>query len=82
MNMAGMQEILEAHREVGLKKANPWGFFDMNGLVQEWCADHWVKSYVDGRLQPTGRYDVRNTSFEAVHGSPKAIQRLWCPLLC
>lgn len=38
-------------REVGLKKANPWGFFDMNGLVQEWCADHWVKSYVSGRQQ-------------------------------
>lgn len=38
-------------REVGLKKANPWGFFDMNGLVQEWCADHWVKSYADGRQQ-------------------------------
>ena len=38
-------------REVGLKKANPWGFFDMNGLVQEWCADHWVKSYTGGRQQ-------------------------------
>ena len=23
----------------------------MNGLVQEWCADHWVKSYVSGRQQ-------------------------------
>lgn len=38
-------------REVGLKKANPWGFFDMNGLVQEWCADHWVKNYEGGRQQ-------------------------------
>ena len=38
-------------REVGLKNANPWGFFDMNGLVQEWCADHWVKTYEGGREQ-------------------------------
>ena len=38
-------------REVGLKKANPWGFFDMNGLVQEWCADHWAKDFGNGREQ-------------------------------
>jgi len=56
-------------REVGLKKANPWGFFDMNGLVQEWCADHWVKSYEGGRQQrPVSvdgaqRYAVRGGSW-------------------
>ncbi|MEC7443413.1 MAG: formylglycine-generating enzyme family protein, partial [Candidatus Thermoplasmatota archaeon] len=38
-------------REVGLKKANPWGFFDMNGLVSEWCADHWARNYDGGRTQ-------------------------------
>lgn len=38
-------------REVGLKKANPWGFHDMNGLVNEWCSDHWSRNYDGGRSQ-------------------------------
>jgi len=38
-------------REVGLKKPNEWGFFDMNGLVNEWCGDHWLRTYEGGRTQ-------------------------------
>ena len=51
MNTGGMQEILEARRGGRIEKSESLGFFDMNGLVQEWCADHWVKSYVSGRQQ-------------------------------
>lgn len=38
-------------REVGLKQANPWGFFDMNGLVNEWCSDHWERTLKEPRAQ-------------------------------
>ena len=32
-------------REVGQKKANPWGFLDLHGQVSEWCQDHFSPDY-------------------------------------
>ena len=32
-------------REVGQKKANPWGFLDLHGQVSEWCQDAFSPDY-------------------------------------
>ncbi len=34
-------------REVGSKKANPWGYFDMHGLVYELTSSQWKSSHRD-----------------------------------
>ena len=41
-------------REVGQKKANPWGFLDMYGQTGEWCQDDYSKNYEnhDGSQSP------------------------------
>ncbi len=42
---------------VGKKPANPWGLFDMDGLVREWCSDHAAAYGAGPDLDPTGPAD-------------------------
>ena len=40
--------------EVGTKKPNELGLYDMSGLVREWCSDLWGHYTADDQTNPTG----------------------------
>jgi formylglycine-generating enzyme required for sulfatase activity len=70
---------------VGEKEANPWGLFDMGGLVYEWCEDVWHGSYKgapdEGGAWLTGgeqgRRVVRGGSWFYEAGGCRPAYRFW-----
>ena len=68
--------------EVGTKKPNAWGQYDMHGNVYEWCAD-WYGETLPGGTDPSGApsgYDrvVRGGSWNYDIHRCRAGSRTWC----
>jgi len=74
-----------ATREIGLKRPNPWGLYDMLGNVFEWCSDWWQVEYpsgpaVDPKGPDSGSHRVdRDGSWRADARSVRAASRSWAP---
>jgi sulfatase modifying factor 1 len=57
---------------VGLKKANPWGLFDMHGNVAEWCQDVFQKDYYQGSPEKNPRGPAQGKEYVLRGGSWKS----------
>ncbi|MBI5724532.1 MAG: SUMF1/EgtB/PvdO family nonheme iron enzyme [Planctomycetes bacterium] len=74
------------YHQVGQKKANDWGLYDMHGNVREWCTDWYSNDYAKAKnLDPQGpdsgkRHVDRGGGWQSSASSCRSASRLWEPL--
>jgi formylglycine-generating enzyme required for sulfatase activity len=63
---------------IALKKANPWGLYDMTGNVWEWMEDDWHAGYDDAPADGSARVEMKRSPARVVRGGGWGVAARYC----